>query len=175
MDFQPSLESGMKHRVYWIAKRVTQGQFATPDRAAVLRDQGVTHVLNVGEGGSIIDAADFGFSGIVDVPMIDLQLIPTDIALRAVDALHEMLAEPNSIAFIHCIAVQNRSPTILWLYFVACGVPSDVARDLVANRSPDAVPGHGRLVDATLVHNVRSHGKSNYIPIADQSILEPAY
>ena len=175
MDFQPSLESGMKHRVYWITKRITQGQFATPERAAVLRDQGVTHVLNVGEGGSIIDASDFGFAGIVDIPIIDLQLIPTEAALRAMDALHDMLTDQNSVAFIHCIAGQNRSPTIVWLYFVACGVPPDEARNLIAARSPDAVPGHGRLIDAALVANAKSHGISNYLPLADQSVLEPAY
>ncbi|MEM7478292.1 MAG: hypothetical protein AAF483_25165 [Planctomycetota bacterium] len=175
MAFQPSLESGMKHRVYWITKRITQGQFATPERAAVLRDQGVTHVLNVGECGSIIDASDFGFAGIVDVPIIDLQLIPNDVALRAMDALQEMLTAPNSIAYIHCIAGQNRSPTILWLYFVACGVLPDEASDLIGNRSPDAVPGHGRLIDAALVANAKSHGESNYVPLSDQSVLEPAY
>jgi len=171
----PSLEFGMKYRVYWITKRIAQGQFATPERAAILREQGITHVLNVGEGRSIIDAYDFGFDAVVDVPVVDLQLIPTDIAIAAMDALHDMLTVPHNRAFIHCIAGQNRSPTILWLYFLACGLDDDAARTLIANRSPDAVPGHGRLIDGNLVTAAKLHGRSHYLPLADQTVLEPAY
>ena len=165
----------MKHRVYWITKRITQGQFATPERADVLRDQGVTHVLNVGEAGSIIAAADFGFRSVVDVPVIDLQLIPAANAYRALDAIYEVVQEPGSVVFIHCIAGQNRSPTILWLFFVACGMSPEEARDLIARRSPDAVPGHGRLVDAALVANVQKYGESKLMQLVDPSVLAPAY
>ena len=34
-----------------------------------------------------------------------------------------MVIEPDSQVYIHCIAGQLRSPTALWLYLMACGVP----------------------------------------------------
>ena len=171
----PSLQSGMQHRVYWITKRIAQGQFATPERAAVLRDQGVTHILNVGEGGSIISAESFGFREVRDCPVVDLQRIPSDVATGAMDALHAMLSFSESRVFIHCIAGQNRSPSILWLYFVACGMSPDDARTLITERSPDAVPGHGQLVDDRLISVARSHGAKYYLPLTDPTVLEPAY
>jgi len=171
----PNLKSGMKHRVYWITKRIAQGQFVTTERACVLREQGVTDVLNVGEGNSIISASEFGFTSVVDVPVIDLQLIPSEIALAAMDALHQMLCTSESRVFIHCIAGQNRSPTILWLYFIACGLAPDKARVLIADRSPDAVPGHGKLVDEHLVKTATNHGNAKYLPLSDLSVIQPAY
>ncbi len=175
MNHTPGLQSGMQHRVFWITKRIAQGQFATPERAGVLRDQGVSHVLDVGEGGSVISAETFGFCEVRDCPVVDLQRIPDGVALSAMDSLHEMLAEPESHVFIHCIAGQNRSPTILWLYFIACGVSPDEARTLICSRSPDAVPGHGQLVDTLLVDLAKSHGGTHYVPLSDRMILEPAY
>ena len=175
MDDTRSLESGMRYRVYWITKRIAQGQFVTPERAAVLCDQGVTDILNVGEGESVVAASDFGFHSVVDVPVVDLELIPPEVAVTAMDALHKMLEAADSRVFVHCVAGQNRSPTILWLYFVACGLAADDARVLIARRSPDAVPGHGRMIDEHLVNLAQSHGELNYQPLADPSVLEPAY
>jgi len=165
----------MRHRVYWITKRIAQGQFATPERAAALRDQGVSHVLNVGEGGSIISAEAFGFREVRDYPIVDLKRIPDDVALGAMDALHSMLAVAGSRVFIHCVAGQNRSPTILWLYFVACGLPPDDARTLITEHSPDAIPGHGQMVDEQLVALAKSHGAEAYLPLNDHTVFEPAY
>ena len=165
----------MRYGVYWITKRIAQGQFATPERASVLRDQGVTHVLNVGEGGSIISAESFGFFEVFDSPVVDLERIPDDIAIGALDTLHAMLSVPDSRVFIHCVAGQNRSPSILWLYFIACGMSPDDARTLITERSPDAVPGHGKLVDEHLVAIAKLHGAENYLPLNDPTVLEPAY
>ena len=175
MNEPPSLHSGMQHRVFWITKRIAQGQFVTAERAALLRDQNVTHVLNVGEGDSIISAEAFGFHEVRDCPVVDLQRIPDNVAIRAMDALHSMLAISDSRVFIHCMAGQNRSPSILWLYFVACGLSPDGARTLITERSPDAVPGHGRLIDERLVAMAKSHGAENYLPLNDVSVLEAAY
>lgn len=69
-------------------KRIAQGQFATPEGAAILRDQGVTHVPKVAEGDSIISAETFGFQEVRDYPVVDLQRIPCDVATGAMDALH---------------------------------------------------------------------------------------
>ena len=51
---RPELEQAMCHRVYPITKRIAIGQFATPDRAYCLLENGYTHVLNVSEAASVI-------------------------------------------------------------------------------------------------------------------------
>jgi hypothetical protein len=51
------LEQALRQRIFWITRRIAIGQFATAERAAWLREQGVSHVLNVGEGGSVVAAA----------------------------------------------------------------------------------------------------------------------
>ena len=175
MEFQPSLETGMKYGVFWITKRIVLGQFASPKRAQVLRVQGVTHVLNVGDGESVVSADGFGFREIEDIAVADLEVIPTQIAIKAIDTLHRMLTGRDSRVFVHCVAGQNRSPTILWLYFIACGLDAEAARSLIVTRAPDAVPGHGRLIDDSLKGAAVEHGQRNYRPLLDKTILTPAY
>ena len=132
-------------------------------------------MLNVGEAGSIISAAEFGLVDVRDCTVVDFERIPDVAAIAAIDVLHGMLSVPDSRVYIHCTAGQNRSPTILWLYFLACGMLAENARALISDRSPDSVPGHAKLVDERLVALVTSHGAENYLPLSDPSILEPAY
>ena len=175
MSVSPNLASGLRHGVFWITKRIAQGQFATPERATFLRDQRVTHVLNVSDSASIVTATDFGFECILDRPIADFARIPDADAISAVDAIHEMLVGPDSRLYVHCIAGQNRSPTILWLYLIACGMSQQEASGMIVERSPDAVPGHRSLVDERLVTAIASHGEANYRPLRDLSVLEPAF
>lgn len=175
MPLHPTLELALQHRVFPITKRIAQGQFTTPTRATVLRDQQITHVLNVSDAPSIIKASEFGFEQVVDVPVTDLQTLSASTAIRAIDALHAMLSEPDSKAYIHCIAGHNRSPTILWLYFVACGLSPGDAQTLIEIRSPDAVAGHSLLINDNLVTRIQAHGKSHCTPLPDAAILDPAY
>jgi protein-tyrosine phosphatase len=95
--------------------------------------------------------------------------------MACLDAIHEMLCVSDSKVYIHCVAGQNRSPTILWLYFVACGMPPTVAKSLITERAMDAVPGHQQLVDDQLVAAVVAHGAKQFIPLSDPDILTPAY
>ena len=95
--------------------------------------------------------------------------------MQCLNTLNDMLNLDGSKVYLHCIACQNRSPTILWLYFVACGMDDDSARELISRRCPDAVPGHKSLVDDRLVKRVRDHGRLSFLPLHDPAILEPAY
>ncbi len=170
----PNRLSELRNRIYWITKRIAQGQFATRERAVILREQGITHVLNVSDSGSIISASEFGFQEVIDCPLVDFQRIPDDLVGRTLDVLHSMLAQSESCVFIHCVAGQNRSPSILWLYFVACGMQPEDARTLITDRSPDAVPGHHKLVDRGLEEFVKLHGALHYLPLKDPGVLEAA-
>lgn len=169
-----SLKCGMRHQVFWITRRIAQGLFATHERAHYLRSQGITHVLNVGESASIITADEYGFRSVRDSPVRDFQRIPEGIAFACLDALHAMLCEAGSKVYVHCVAGQNRSPTVLWLYFIACGMTPQAAGVLIASHTLDAVPGHPQLVDERLIASVVAHGCKRYLPLLDPDILIPA-
>lgn len=171
----PSLQAGMRQQVYWITRRIAQGLFVTRERALYLRTQEITDVLNVGESPSIILAHDYGFRSVRDCPVPDFRRIPDDLALACLDALQEMLRSSGSRVYVHCVAGQNRSPTILWLYFIACGMTPQAAKTLITSHTMDAVPGHPQLIDDRLVAAVVAHGVDWFLPISDPDILTPAY
>ena len=158
--------------IYQITPVIFQGPFATPERSKVLCEIGVTHVLNVGEAPSVISEAD-GFLQVAWRPIEDLQRIPDELALAAVDELHQMASAAGSRVYVHCVAGWNRSPTIVWLYLIACGMPPETAREVISRRSLDAVPGHARLADGALVRLLQQHGAKRYLPLARPEIIQP--
>jgi protein-tyrosine phosphatase len=165
----------MCHRVYPITKRIAIGRFATPDCAYYLLENGYTHVLNVSEAASIIRPSASGFRQVIDHRIEDLLRIPDETARSCLDTLHEILQADGSRVYLHCIACRNRSPTILWLYLLACGVDDQAAQSLITERCPDAVPGHGDLADDRLMELVREHGRRQFLPLHDPATIEPAY
>lgn len=169
-----SLREGMRQRVFWITRRLAQGAFASQQRADCLLAQGVTHILNVGEAASIVRAQPGGFRQVADRAIVDLERIPDADALACLDTLHEMLQEPAGKVYVHCIAGQNRSPTIVWLFLIACGIAPAEAKELIEKRTLDAVPGHVKLIDEALVKLVQSHGQERYLPLGDPLILAAA-
>lgn len=129
-------------------------------RCRQLLRYGVTHILNVAEAPSLPEVVQAGFQCVADVPIVDLRRISDAVAIRCIDCMYEALIAPGSRFYVHCTAGQNRSPTVVWLYLVACGVSTEAAADRIVKRSPDAIPGHGNLVDAALIEVVRCHAMS---------------
>ena len=84
-----------------------------------------------------------------------------------------MVVESDSHVYIHCIAGQLRSPTVLWLYLVACGVEPQDAREWIEDRSPDASPGSTRMVDDSHVRFAQQHGLARYLPHPRAEALAP--
>jgi protein-tyrosine phosphatase len=125
--------------IFEITRVLLQGPFATPQRTAALREAGVTHILNVGEVPSVLSGAD-GFVEVVWRPVEDLQRIADQTALACLDDVHRLATTPDSRVYVHCVAGWNRSPTLLWLYLIACGLTPDAARHTIAQRTLDAVP-----------------------------------
>jgi protein-tyrosine phosphatase len=164
---------GLRHQVYWITRRIALGAFATDARAEYLLAEGITHILNVSDAPSVVATEPGGFICVRDCPVQDLERIPDDVAVRCLDAFHAMLSDQGSKVYIHCTAGQNRSPCVLWLYFVACGLSRDDAAKLITDSSPDAVPTHSRLVDDQLVTIVRRHGRDHFRPHPDPETLAP--
>ena len=62
------------------------------------------------------------------------RVMPDDLALTCLATLHRMVCESEARVYLHCIAGQNRSPTVLWLYLVACGLPPEQAKVIIEAR-----------------------------------------
>ena len=174
MSLHPILDQALAEGIFPITKRITIGQFASDKRCQRLVTHGVTHVLNVAEAESLASTVA-AFRKVIDVPIEDLTPIPMGTGLFCVEAIHQVMSSPDTKLYIHCIAGQNRSPTVLWLYLLACGMDINDAKHLIVRRAPDAVPGHGSLVDSNLVHAVRSVGVANQMKPTDLGVLQPAY
>jgi len=163
-----------RSQIFAITRCIYQGPFASLKREPNLVAEGVTHVLNVGESPSILRAGPGSFREIAFHPIPDFARMPDDFVLPCLDTLHRMVCEPGSNVYVHCVAGQNRSPTIVWLYLVACGLDPSAAKEVIASRTLDAVPGHAELVDDALVDLVERHGAVAFRPHPRPEALEPA-
>ena len=141
----------MNLQVHTITPRIYLGPFLTPERAAYLLASGVTHVLNVSDASSIVQPCREGIGRIEECPLVDLTIIPDAVAIRCIDLMYAALRTPEAKIYVHCIAGQNRSPTAIWLFLVACGESSAEARRMIEAKSLDAVPGHKALVNGRLI------------------------
>lgn len=160
----------LEYQIGAVSSRLFVGPFLTPARAAYLQSLQVTDVLNVGEAPSIITAEEYGFRSIHDRPIADLALIPDVSAIEYLRLIHGVMQAKDARVYVHCIAGQNRSPTVAWLYLVACGVRPADAKTIIEASAPDAVPGHGRLVDARLIELVCSPGAERLGPIPEDAV-----
>jgi len=146
-------------QVHAITPRIYLGPFLTPERTAYLSANGVTHSLNVSDATSVVQPCSEGIGTIVECPIVDLAIIPDAIAMQCIDLMHAALRTSKTKIYVHCIAGQNRSPTTIWLFLVACGVSSVDARRMIEAKSLDAVPGHKSLVDGRFVELVVQRGR----------------
>lgn len=166
-------DDGMSSGVFWITRCIAQGGWVGADLGKRLHEQGVTHLFNVGDARYPRAVKHIGFSGFAWKPLEDLKRIPDERALEVLDKFHEFVVLPTSRVYIHCVAGQNRSPTILWLYLVACGMTQGEARSVISGRTFDAIPGHPLLIDEALVARVSEHGRSRYLPHVRPEALQP--
>jgi hypothetical protein len=159
--------------MYRITECLSIGPFASPERAVKLLAAGVTHVLNVSDGPSEISAGEGSFAGVAWVPMSDSRRLMPSTAIWAIGTLHQLASVPGSHVYVHCVAGLIRSPTILWLYLIALGVPPDDARDWIEERRPAAVAGHDRMVDHEHVLLAQKYGLAHFFPHPRADLITP--
>jgi len=159
--------------MYRITRALSIGRFVTPERSDELLATGVTHILNVSETPCQVGPSTGGFRAVEWVPLEDRSPIPPVMLVRLLDTLHGMAVEPNSHVYVHCIAGQVRSPTVLWLYLIACGVSPVDAREWIEDRSPDASPGSTRMVEQEHVRFAEQHGLARFRPHPRVEVLMP--
>jgi len=140
------------------------GRFASRERLDKLRDVNITDILNVSDTPSQLTTTDGPFRSVTWLNIEDRTLIPTNMAIHAIDTIHQSLIAENGRVYVHCMAGWNRSPTILWLYLLACGIALEHAAGLICAEAFDAVPGHPLLVDSKLIATVQSHGRNKFLP-----------
>ncbi len=158
--------------MYRITECLSVGPFASPERGAALRAAGVTHVLNVSDGPSVVTSAA-GFVEVAWVPLEDSRRLTPALLREAIDALHRLASAPGAHVYVHCVAGVLRSPTVLWLYLIALGIPPKDAREWIETRSPEAVAGHFRMVDDSHVLLAQAHGLANYFPHPRGEVIVP--
>lgn len=159
--------------MYRITRVLSVGRFASPERAEELRAAGVTHVLNVSEAPCAVSASADGFREVEWVPLADRTPLQPHTLAHLLNMLHGMAVQPDARVYVHCIAGQLRSPTVLWLYLIACGVSPAEAREWIEDRSPDASPGSTRMVDDTHIRFAQQHGLARFRPHPRAEVLAP--
>ena len=159
--------------MYRITQCLSVGGFPSRERVKELLAAGVTHVLNVSDACNPVAVREGGFREVAWHPFDDFQRMPETDVLMALDTLHRMVSEPGAHVYVHCLAGHLRSPTILWLYLIACGFDAASARDLIEDRSPVAAPGARKLVGPSLVLRAQMHGLANYFPLPRGEVIVP--
>lgn len=114
------------------------------DDANLLKKLGVTHLLNLHL--EYLDARSLEALGfkVVQIFVEDLAPMRQETACEIVDAMHDCVSQKDGRIYVHCDAGINRSPTAIWLYFLATGMSEEKAakRIISANRMvsvPDPV------------------------------------
>lgn len=160
----PVTREDMQNQIFRITQCISQGPFPTVDRVEALHQGRVSHVVNVSDAPSVILADEHSFDDVLDFPIPDFQRLPDKYVRTVLNALHNILKQGETRVFIHCVAGQNRSPTLLWLFLLACGLNAKEARRRIEERTLDAVAGNPSLVDDKLIEMVRDYGKEHFIP-----------
>jgi hypothetical protein len=159
-------------KIYQITEVIWQGPFASPKRHRALQAVGITHILNVGERPNVLTPIEHGYREVVWHPIEDLENMPLNAVIHCLDTLHAWTSQPQNRVYVHCLAGWNRSPTIVWLYLVACGISPDTAKQIIGSANHDAIPGYQKLVNAALIECAAEHGRSNYIPLTRAEVVE---
>jgi hypothetical protein len=166
------LES-MSNRVFWISSNIAQGSFVDDSKARYLKEKGVTHILNTSNVPNQVEASGYGFAEITWVEMRDHVLIPEDRAIAAISTLYRMLIVEGGTVFVHCVAGQNRSATVLWLFLIACKIDDSEAKRMIEEANIDAVPAYPRLLSPDLIAKVKQYGQEHFVIDADHKALKP--
>jgi protein-tyrosine phosphatase len=159
--------------MYRVTQCLSVGPFASPERAVNLLAAGVTHILNVSDAPSAVAAGEGSFAQVAWVPMSDSRRLAPATAISTLDTLHQLVSNPGAHVYVHCVAGMVRSPTILWLYLIALGVPPVDARNWIEERSPVATAGHPAMVDHAHILLAQKHGLMNFFPHPRPDIIVP--
>lgn len=135
-------------------------------------DWGVRYVLNVSEAPNELSPSQDGFEEVIWEPLEDVERMTDEQTIRLLETMHRILTQGENKLYIHCMAGQNRSATLLWLYMIACGLDPETAAERITSKNHNAKPGHHRLADEYLVQLVQWHGANQFQPLSRPEIVD---
>lgn len=142
---------------YPVTAHLSVGPFVSPERAPILVAAGITDLLNVSDSRNWPEIGSAGFRSISWIPIADCVPIDGDLVIEALTKLDQLFSQPRARVLVHCLAGQNRSPTIIWLYLRSLGVNAEVAKSMIESASPDAVGGHPLLLNVETIDAMVGH------------------
>jgi hypothetical protein len=152
----------MLNNIFWITERIAQGRHPFLLKAyQELHLTGITHVLDLSDMKLALDKTVYEQLQIIREDVIDFRLIPLAQMLTCINAIHKVMMQPENKLYIHCFAGHDRSPTILWLYLIACGMNAEAAKLLIKEKNPHANPGGKSLIDHTHVPAAQLYGSEH--------------
>ena len=134
-------------------------------RPGRFRKAGITHLLNLDLPYVSVPSEGLAeFKGVILQTIPDGRRIPDAKALEILDALHAALLAPDAKVYVHCHAGVSRSPTVVFLYLIACGRDAGTVAERFGEHAPYTRPGNPGLVDIALMEKVSEHGRDHYLP-----------
>jgi len=125
----------------WITRAIAIGNYedAQGDRP---QKAGITAVLNLClEREDFPATREFENNGIVysKVPLWDSPKNPPEMLDAAVSLLSSLLSQGHRV-LVHCGAGVSRSPTVVYLYLLRCGMSPREAKRLIREKRKEAIP-----------------------------------
>jgi len=106
---------------YIFELNIFQNGYISPDDIKHLKSLGITHLLNLHKPYPYLDEfIEAGFF-VKQTFLHDLTPIETQIAVEIIDYIYNSISQEKNKIFIHCLAGTNRSPAVIWLYYLSIG------------------------------------------------------
>ena len=135
-----------------IEKNIFQNGYFGPEDIVLLKNLGITHLLNLHHPYPFSDQLlNSGFV-IKQIFLTDPAPIEKETAFEIVDFINDTLLNSQNKIYIHCYAGVNRSPTAVWLYFLAKGYSeSEATKRIISGNKNLVVP------DPFIISNLDLH------------------
>ena len=149
--------------IFWITDRIAQGGQPAIDliNYTMLYGDGITHVLDFSGYPLPSEIISLTQPHVIQEPIHDYQLIPHDQLIQCLVLMHDILTQLDTKLYIHCMAGHGRSPTIVWLYLVACGISPEAAQQQIQSKNTNSSPGGEGLVDHTHILFAKKYGQDH--------------
>lgn len=135
---------------YLIEENIFQNGYINPNDIELLKSIGITHLLNLHYEYPFLDELIKAGFIIKQIFLLDPAPITDEEANEITDFIHNSIKDPEHKIYVHCDAGFNRSPTVIWLYYLSIGYSEEEATKRI-------ISGHKNLVvpDPFIISNLK--------------------